>query len=1085
MASVCVWLAQYAHENDAVIAATLQRLLRCAFPALFEDTNAAHPGCDAWTLVVHVLEQFYEMVLGIDKTRLPLEASIGDAVESNAAVIQVIEFTLGAVVQCEEKAAFVRDIMTMSDAVQVDLMAIIEKVMVLQSNQGESGTTESSATDNNTSKSPSGSGDDASGLRHPVSSQGMSPLAGSNETTPLHLARNAELERAKRENEFLKDENLHVSRELQDARNKIQQMETESSALVETIQQLRLQLEVDVLKKERAVRTHYEDRIQVLERDLESANADLHMKAVVANEVKELRDEVDLLRPIAEKMTKMEATVAKYKLKMEELASVKEKLRVCFTSVRSSEEYTGLISLETQLSKAASLQRKLDEAKEANTAVEFRVSELETLLTRQEHELERVRNDWESSQSALHKATALNAQLQEMLDHQLRAANLDSGSAVSTEAVVGCISEFNPELMQKLARLEHENQELRKQVNGETSERIDGLLDQMDDLTRLKKSFESRYFDTEQQLQKTCEELTHANQAVAALESSLSALQSDMKAATENHDILKAELEEARTVMNDLTACKEKLETNVSDGIQRESAMAETNHNLQDEVGKLRITADSLQQDLVSLQEREAELELAHSNALSCLGEEMDAKMTEIEQLKSEKDTVRLEMDNYMEQHTVSNAERNAKESELQDAISQLEVSLREEQNRPSAEISALNEQMKELERSKTLLQTQFKNQETKLTETIKAQLDSNHRLMESNQVLKSELQRKNTIIAKLEDTMTRLESKVVLLEKERAHISSQEEKKREVEEEEMSFSSQLNTQVGLVVAELEKLQKEYKELRERVESCQCQHGGSQEHTDDGKKFYLNRIRQLEQGKHQEEDRRRELLLVNAKLIQEQKKFQTKNMMLLTELQQLREKMNAWLLRDERRKKEQETMRRKVQVLESKYQSGSTQSEQQSDHNREQSISCSKQHEPTTKEAYQPEGNLQTHNHQPHDRLVEGTADVRSVCISSHADESSKNSRDEVSLDILPAQPSQHSKRKLSDTAVDQNPRSTDAGDGFADGSAVIGSGEDVLPAAPQARPGKRRMSLFMANRLNTQPRKPAEEDKPSECQQQ
>ncbi|KAF1313374.1 hypothetical protein FI667_g17426, partial [Globisporangium splendens] len=1062
MASVCMWLAQYAHENDAVIAATLQRLLRRAFPALFEDTNAAHPGCDAWTLVVHVLEQFYEMALGIDKTRLPLEASIGDAaaVESNTVVIQVIEFTLGAVVQCEEKAAFVRDIMTMSDAVQVDLMAIIEKVMILQSNQGESGTTESSATDNNTSKSLGGSGDDASGLRHPVSSQGMSPLAGSNETTPLHLARNTELERAKRESEFLKDENLHVSRELQDARNKIQQMETDNSALLETIQQLRLQLEVDALKKERAVRTHYEDRIQVLERDLESVNADLHMKAVVANEVKELRDEVDLLRPVAEKMTKLETTVAKYKLKMEELASVKEKLRFSYG-------------------------RKLDEAKEANTAVEFRVSELETLLTRQEHELERVRNDWESSQSALHKATALNAQLQETLDHQLCAANLDSGSAVSTEAVVGCISEFNPELMQKLARLEYENQELRKQVNGETSERIDGLLDQIDDLTRLKKSFESRYFDTEQQLQRTCEELAHANQAVAALESSLSALQSDMKATTENRDILKAELEEARAVMNDLTACKEKLEANVSDGIQRESAMAKTNHNLQDEVGKLRITADSLQQDLVSLRERKAELELAHSNALSCLGEEMDAKMTEIEQLKSEKEMVRLEMDNYMEQHTVSNAERNAKESELQDAISQLEVSLREEQNRSSAEISALNEQMKELEKSKTLLQTQLKNQEAKLTEAIKAQLDSNHRLMESNQVLKSELQRKNTIIAKLEDTVTRLESKVVLLEKERAHISSQEEKKREVEEKEMSFSSQLNTQVGLVVAELEKLQKEYKELRERVESCQCQHGGSQEHADDSKKFYLNRIRQLEQGKHQEEDRRRELLLVNAKLIQEQKKFQTKNMMLLTELQQLREKMNTWLLRDERRKKEQETMRRKVQVLESKYQSASTQSEQQSDHNREQSISCSKQHEPTAKEAHQSEDNLQTHNHQPYDRLVEGTADVRSVCISSHADESSENSRGEVSLDILPAQPSQCSKRKLSDTTVDQNPRSTDAGDGFADGSAVIESGEDVLPAAPQARLGKRRMSLFMANRLNMQPRKPAEEDKPSECQQQ
>uniref|UniRef100_K3WDE2 Uncharacterized protein n=1 Tax=Globisporangium ultimum (strain ATCC 200006 / CBS 805.95 / DAOM BR144) TaxID=431595 RepID=K3WDE2_GLOUD len=624
---------------------------------------------------------------------------------------------------------------------------------------------------------------------------------------------------------------------------------------------------------------------------------------------------------------------------------------------------------------------------------EFRVSELETLLTRQEHELERVRNDWESSQSALHKANALNAQLQETLDHQLRAANTTSGSAQSTDVAAGGISEFNPELMQKIARLEHENQELRKQVNGETAERIDGLLDQIDDLTRLKKSFESRYFDTEQQLQRICEELTHANQVVETLESSLSALQSDIKSMAENRDMLKAELEEARAVIDDLTACKQRLEIKVSDGIQRESVMAETNYDLQNEVGKLHITIDSLQQDFASLRESKAQLELTHSEHLSHMGKEINANMTEIEQLKSEKEAMRLEMDKYIEQHTVSNAERNAKESELQDAISQLEASLREEQNKFSVEISASNEQVKELEKATTLLQAQFKNQETTLTDTIKIQLDSNHRLMESNRVLKSELQRKTTLIEKLEDTMTRLESKVVLLEKERAHISSQEEKKREIEEEESSFSSQLNTQVGLVVVELEKLQKEYNELRHRVQSCQCHHGGSQEHTDDSKKFYLNRIRQLEQGKHQEEDRRRELLLINAKLTQEQKKFQTKNMMLLTELQQLREKMNTWLLRDERRKKEQETMRRQVQALESKYQIASTQLMENSSHHREQSASYNKQKKTTTNEAHQREDNFQTDN-----RLVGGAAGAPTVRIPSHVDESSKNSREEVSI---------------------------------------------------------------------------------------
>lgn len=121
---------------------------------------------------------------------------------------------------------------------------------------------------------------------------------------------------------------IHVSRELQDAKAKLQQQDADNFTLVETVQQLKLQLEVDVLKRERSVRAMYDERVAILERDLEAANADIHAKAAIASEVTGLRDEVDLLRPVAEKVAKMEAAVGKYKARIEELASVKEKLRV-------------------------------------------------------------------------------------------------------------------------------------------------------------------------------------------------------------------------------------------------------------------------------------------------------------------------------------------------------------------------------------------------------------------------------------------------------------------------------------------------------------------------------------------------------------------------------------------------------------------------------------------------------------------------------------------------------------------------------------------------------------------------------------
>lgn len=121
---------------------------------------------------------------------------------------------------------------------------------------------------------------------------------------------------------------IRVTQDLQETTKTLQEAAAENSALTETIQELRLQLEVDVLRRERAVRAMFDERVHALERDLAAANTKLQTQAAIASELSELRDEVDLLRPAAAKVAKMEAAVAKYKAKVEELACVQEKLRV-------------------------------------------------------------------------------------------------------------------------------------------------------------------------------------------------------------------------------------------------------------------------------------------------------------------------------------------------------------------------------------------------------------------------------------------------------------------------------------------------------------------------------------------------------------------------------------------------------------------------------------------------------------------------------------------------------------------------------------------------------------------------------------
>lgn len=121
------------------------------------------------------------MPLGVDAMRL--------RADGGAASAQLLEWTIGAVVQSAQKAAFVRDILMLSDAVQADLMAAIERVMAQQ--QAAASATVAETVE----------------LHSEAQQQGSSPSK-----TPLHLSRTAALERTKRENEFLKEENVRVTR---------------------------------------------------------------------------------------------------------------------------------------------------------------------------------------------------------------------------------------------------------------------------------------------------------------------------------------------------------------------------------------------------------------------------------------------------------------------------------------------------------------------------------------------------------------------------------------------------------------------------------------------------------------------------------------------------------------------------------------------------------------------------------------------------------------------------------------------------------------------------------------------------------
>ncbi|RLN86465.1 hypothetical protein BBJ28_00004706 [Nothophytophthora sp. Chile5] len=947
-ASVMQWLALYADHQQERRSATLRRLLQQAFPVA--EANYASMG--DWEAVLRTLEGFYETALSVDAARMALVAD--DAVaEKDKALRGVLELSLAAVVQSEEKATFVRDILAMADSAQADLMASIEKVMT----QGVAVLAGCGYSGHDADASLEASEAESEVLEYQESQQQDPKSPSTNQVanahSPLYLSRNAELERVKRENGVLKDEAvsarwIHMALELEDARAKLRRRESESGSLVETIQQLKVQLDTDVQRKERSLRALYDDRIRALQREFDVAKTELHDKTEVASKVPALRDEVDLLRPLADKMAKMETTLAKYKAKIDDLLGAKGSLR------------------------------------------EFRVCELETQLARQENDVTVVGHDLEASQNALQEAKALNVQLQATIDHQLSAAATTGGDNSSfVPAMTGGISEFNPELMQKVVRLEYENSELRKQVKGETSERIEGLLDEIEDLARLKKSFERKYFDTEQLLQATREELKQSRQQVEDGGVAFASVKGDLRRMTERRDELRTALDDANVhlkntigefeaSMRDLTLTLRNREGELTDLRSGFESLTREKERLMEQCEGLSMMREDLEAELSALcnaetrakldlgarlsrqmeltmmqsedanaewlrleNRRERELQEAcqqHEDKLAAvisrmtevvgtksaeieqlkvaLQEERQQHVDAIEELKTQRDAERSELEaatveatkeleRYRELHTVPNADWSSKEK---DFIQQLDESARlmsEKEAKSARESEALNTQIKELEESSVVMRELYEQQEDALKATVRSQLESNQRLVETNQALKVDVARKRSALAELENTTTQLESKVMSLEKVRAHFSTQEERKRDFKDETSSFSSQVHTQLGLVVAELEKVLEENKKLQQNLAGCSCDcRNGPSDQPPMAKDGHLSGIRQLEQDKIGEEQKRRELLLVNAKFIQEQKQLQVKNASLATEMQQLNDSIYGWLLRDERRKKD-------------------------------------------------------------------------------------------------------------------------------------------------------------------------------------
>ena len=666
--------------------------------------------------------------------------------------------------------AYVRDIMGMDAEVQMELMQLIEKHM---------------------------------------QSQPTTPLKPTNSTIisspALYSTANTEMKRVLRENDALKDEVAHLNKENQTLRQIQEKIETQRQNLDDKLKELNAQQDLQQLQSEEDTRVRLNGELKAKEEEIQSLRQELDESQKVHAEIQQLRDEIDILQPAADKAAKLQATIDKYRERLEEATGVKEQLKQVQDT--NTELVQQNLQLEAQVKLLPSMKRKVEEYKHASTDAAVQLSELQAELNRKDLEFDALKLKYDEMKTQMKEYHLSSKELKQQLTHM----QFEQPASTLTEAMGTGISELNPEVSEKIARLEFENESLKLQVNGDTTERIDHLNEALDDANRLKKSFEDKYFQMKVNFEQKSSELDDST----------------------------SQLKQLNMEYTDLTREKENLDQDLKQSELHNENLQQELLNWKNEVTKL----------------KEIQLQLE-------------------DQLKTTKMTLESEKKTFQQELTT----REIQQRQLEMKIRSVEEKLKHETERHAtfvAETSAAREEvnkkiengMEELKR----LKAKIVALQTVVTEKDKA----NH---------------------ELELKAIQLSSKLRRVEKERAALSNQVRSRSGI-----VGTGPADTQLEIVRKELEQLTNEHKKLKERL---QCTAGTTMVDDSSG---YVDSLRHMEANKVHEEQRRRELILVNAKLVQEQKQLTTENESQLEEIQELRSRIKTYQLRQERRKQLQST----------------------------------------------------------------------------------------------------------------------------------------------------------------------------------
>eukprot|EP01147_Barroeca_monosierra_P006963 gene6963-7614_t len=462
------------------------------------------------------------------------------------------------------------------------------------------------------------------------------------------------------EHDAVVEENRELERELEEMKKTIATFESQGTGSHEEDRQRIHDLTVTVAETEDALRSEqmdHETTKKECQRALNEMKRQLEKTMAELNDMQELRDELAELRNRADQVPALESRLSTLQGKLAEAAELKQQR---------------IVELESKENRLIEIQEELSESNTKHHTLEEQILELQKTNDRLQHEVEVQKKTCARFKEDKDRILREKGELEQQLEF---ARTGDLTTSVFSEGVD----------LERLIRLEHENESLRAQVGGTADQKSEKLQ------TLLEAAQKSK-----QELQLKNRELSLK---VVKLESELNALQ-DSESERSSHNIL----------IEQLAVCERSLKTAQDELSSRTNACERLKIQLQKSQTECVEAQKKL--SLVGLDEKEM-TERIHKTVMANFNEkiskleETEDTLSKLEQnykaLKEERDSLASENTEQMKRITQILTQKD----ELNNKILQLQEATAGGSTAQSNEINRLRDALNQARKDYTALENQ------------------------------------------------------------------------------------------------------------------------------------------------------------------------------------------------------------------------------------------------------------------------------------------------------------------------------------------------------------------------------------------